>query len=273
MGWDSWIRDGREIEPSLYAADFTRLGEQIDVLLAAGCRVFHFDVGDGAFRAAGDDRACRAAVDRADDPRGRRRGRLSSDGERPGAPLSRVRRVGCRLGDVPRRDDGRPDRGCSSGARPRTWGRRRLQARHDTGAGGHRRGVGRRRHDPLHEHRARLLGSGVHARAHSRASRSSPRSSTSRFRSTAASVRRTRRQSARRVRACSLPGTRSSPTRIPVPRTRGSAPPQHEPRARARPRRRGRSGRLPESDRRCSARRRRCDRGRGRHRGLWRPTR
>jgi ribulose-phosphate 3-epimerase len=49
MGWESWIRDGREIAPSLYAADFARLGEQIDVLLAAGCRVFHFDVGDGHF--------------------------------------------------------------------------------------------------------------------------------------------------------------------------------------------------------------------------------
>jgi ribulose-phosphate 3-epimerase len=49
MGWESWIRDGREIEPSFYAADFTRLGEQIDVLLAVGCRVFHFDVGDGHF--------------------------------------------------------------------------------------------------------------------------------------------------------------------------------------------------------------------------------
>src|SRR3954447_5820747 len=49
MGWDTWIRDRREIEPSLYAADFTRLGEQIDVLLAAGCRIFHFDVGDGHF--------------------------------------------------------------------------------------------------------------------------------------------------------------------------------------------------------------------------------
>jgi ribulose-phosphate 3-epimerase len=49
MGWESWIRDGREIEPSLYAADFTRLGEQIEVLLDAGCRVFHFDVGDGHF--------------------------------------------------------------------------------------------------------------------------------------------------------------------------------------------------------------------------------
>ena len=38
-----------EIEPSLYAADFARLGEEIDVLLDAGCRVFHFDVGDGHF--------------------------------------------------------------------------------------------------------------------------------------------------------------------------------------------------------------------------------
>jgi ribulose-phosphate 3-epimerase len=38
-----------EVEPSLYAADFWRLGEQIDQLLAAGARVFHFDVGDGHF--------------------------------------------------------------------------------------------------------------------------------------------------------------------------------------------------------------------------------
>jgi ribulose-phosphate 3-epimerase len=48
MAWDEWIRTA-EIEPSLYAADFARLGEQIDVLLDAGCRVFHFDVGDGHF--------------------------------------------------------------------------------------------------------------------------------------------------------------------------------------------------------------------------------
>jgi ribulose-phosphate 3-epimerase len=46
--WDDWIRTV-EIEPSLYAADFARLGEQIDVLLRAGARVFHFDVGDGHF--------------------------------------------------------------------------------------------------------------------------------------------------------------------------------------------------------------------------------
>jgi ribulose-phosphate 3-epimerase len=46
--WREWIRTV-EVEPSLYAADFARLGEQIDVLLRAGCRVFHFDVGDGHF--------------------------------------------------------------------------------------------------------------------------------------------------------------------------------------------------------------------------------
>jgi len=48
MGWSDWIR-GVEIEPSLYGADFARLGEQVDELLAAGCRIFHYDVGDGHF--------------------------------------------------------------------------------------------------------------------------------------------------------------------------------------------------------------------------------
>jgi len=48
MSWPDWVRNA-EVEPSLYAADFARLGEQIDVLLRAGCRIFHFDVGDGHF--------------------------------------------------------------------------------------------------------------------------------------------------------------------------------------------------------------------------------
>ena len=48
MSWNDWIRTV-EVEPSLYAADFSRLGEQIDVLVRAGVRVFHFDVGDGHF--------------------------------------------------------------------------------------------------------------------------------------------------------------------------------------------------------------------------------
>ncbi|HEY3576892.1 MAG TPA: ribulose-phosphate 3-epimerase [Gaiellaceae bacterium] len=48
MSWGEWVRDA-EVEPSLYAADFARLGEQIEQLLRAGCRIFHFDVGDGHF--------------------------------------------------------------------------------------------------------------------------------------------------------------------------------------------------------------------------------
>ena len=38
-----------EVEPSLYAANFAILGEQIDALLDAGVQIFHFDVGDGHF--------------------------------------------------------------------------------------------------------------------------------------------------------------------------------------------------------------------------------
>jgi ribulose-phosphate 3-epimerase len=48
VAWRDWIRTV-EVEPSLYAADFTILGEQIDILLRTGTRVFHFDVGDGHF--------------------------------------------------------------------------------------------------------------------------------------------------------------------------------------------------------------------------------
>ena len=48
MGWNEWVRTA-EVEPSLYAADFAHLGDQIDVLLRAGVRIFHFDVGDGHF--------------------------------------------------------------------------------------------------------------------------------------------------------------------------------------------------------------------------------
>ncbi len=48
MAWQDWIRTV-EVEPSLYGADFTQLGAQIEQLLRAGCRIFHFDVGDGHF--------------------------------------------------------------------------------------------------------------------------------------------------------------------------------------------------------------------------------
>ena len=48
MSWKDWVRTV-EIEPSLYAADFWQLGEQITHLMHGGARVFHFDIGDGHF--------------------------------------------------------------------------------------------------------------------------------------------------------------------------------------------------------------------------------
>jgi ribulose-phosphate 3-epimerase len=48
VSWRERMREV-EVEPSIYAADFARLGEQIDELLAGGARVFHYDVGDGHF--------------------------------------------------------------------------------------------------------------------------------------------------------------------------------------------------------------------------------
>jgi ribulose-phosphate 3-epimerase len=48
MGWDEWARRP-DIEPSLYAADFACLREEIAVVMDAGARIFQFDVGDGHF--------------------------------------------------------------------------------------------------------------------------------------------------------------------------------------------------------------------------------
>ncbi len=47
----SWAEraDTVEIEPSLYAADFSRLALQLETLHLAKAKVFHFDVGDGHF--------------------------------------------------------------------------------------------------------------------------------------------------------------------------------------------------------------------------------
>lgn len=48
MGWTEWA-DTVEVEPSIYASDFSRLGDQLGSLVAAGARVFQFDAGDGHF--------------------------------------------------------------------------------------------------------------------------------------------------------------------------------------------------------------------------------
>lgn len=46
--WREWFR-GAEVAPSIYAADFSKLGAQLTSLLDAGAQIFHFDVGDGHF--------------------------------------------------------------------------------------------------------------------------------------------------------------------------------------------------------------------------------
>ena len=48
MTWAEWAEPG-VVEPSIYAADFARLGQQLESLLDAGARVFHYDIGDGHF--------------------------------------------------------------------------------------------------------------------------------------------------------------------------------------------------------------------------------
>jgi len=49
VGWLEWTAGRPQVEPSIYAADLARLGEQLDELLEAGARIFQFDVGDGHF--------------------------------------------------------------------------------------------------------------------------------------------------------------------------------------------------------------------------------
>ena len=39
----------RHVAPSILSADFSRLGEQVDAVIAAGARVIHVDVMDGHF--------------------------------------------------------------------------------------------------------------------------------------------------------------------------------------------------------------------------------
>jgi ribulose-phosphate 3-epimerase len=48
VSWKEWLR-GPEIEPSIYAADFSCLREEIGAVMDAGARIFQFDVGDGHF--------------------------------------------------------------------------------------------------------------------------------------------------------------------------------------------------------------------------------
>ena len=59
-----------EVEPSIYAADFSRLGDQLGELVEAGAHVFQFDVGDGHFIPEITVGTDRGVVDLAARPRG-----------------------------------------------------------------------------------------------------------------------------------------------------------------------------------------------------------
>ena len=164
MGWSDWIRDGGEVEPSLYAADFRRLGEQVDELLEAGCRVFHFDCGDGHFvppvtigpvvlrsiapgiHAAGGVLDCHLMVD---DPAHHFEEFAESGADSVTFHVEAADDVAAVGGEARRH-------GLAVGLafKPRDEPRR-----------GRRGGAGGRGRDrALHEHRARVLGAGVHAR-------------------------------------------------------------------------------------------------------------
>jgi ribulose-phosphate 3-epimerase len=49
MAWRDWIRGSAEVEPSIYAADFSDLAADLETVIDAGARIFQFDTGDGHF--------------------------------------------------------------------------------------------------------------------------------------------------------------------------------------------------------------------------------
>ena len=116
MSWSD--RGTSSIEPSIYAADFSRLGAQLEALHGAGASVFHFDVGDGALHPGDHDRPRRARVDLAVRSRVGRDARLPPDGRRAGEALRGDREGGRRQRDLSRRGASR-----ACGARSPTRGR------------------------------------------------------------------------------------------------------------------------------------------------------
>ena len=246
MGWGDWVR-GAEVEPSLYAADFANLGAQIQVLLDAGARVFHFDVGDGHFvpPVTIGPVVLRSIAPLIHD-RGRP-GRLPPDGRRPGAPLRGVRGLGRRQRHLPRRGRRGRRRRARAGPRPRARGGRRVQPG-DGGRGRCGRGESRRRPLSLHVDRARLLRPGADAGG-VRADRASARAR----RLPRAGGRR--RQAGERPARCATPAptcsssgaASSAATTSPVP-TAGWWKPWHEPGAGARARGAGAGQGVSEAD-------------------------
>ena len=151
------------VEPSIYAADFARLGEQLESLLDAGARVFHFDIGDGHF--IGEITIGPVVLRSIAGLVHERDGVLDCHlmVSQPERHFESVRAAG---GDsvtfhVEAVDDpaGRPRTRvswASASASPSTPGRR---------SSGGRRRRGRHGHGPLHEHPPRPFRTGLHARS------------------------------------------------------------------------------------------------------------
>ena len=162
MSWSEWA-DAVEIEPSIYASDFSRLGAQLETLHGAGARVFHFDVGDGHFIPEITIGPDRARVHLAVRARLGCEARLPSDGRGAGAALRGDRARGWRQRHVPRRGVRRPSARRGRRAFTRARRRRGVQPRDSRG----RRRGRLRRSGPraLHVDSSGLLGPGVHAGA------------------------------------------------------------------------------------------------------------
>ena len=211
MPWSDWIRTV-EVEPSLYAADFARLGEQVERCCAPACA-------SSTSTSATATSSSRSRSGRSCCGRSRRSctrlggvARLPPDGRRtPRTTSRRSPRRAATASPSTSRPSTTSRATIARGARARAAGRASRSSRRPSPAAVAAVARGRG-HRPLHEHRARLLGPGVHAggaRPDPRAARAAAAGG-ARSRSTAASATRTSARCATRARRCSSPARRSS---------------------------------------------------------------
>ena len=187
---------GPEIEPSIYAADFARLGDDMVTLLEGGAKIFQFDVGDGHFV---EPITIGPIVAQAISPLFRERGGILDvhlmvdNPEHHFEPFEKAGRT--TSPSITRSSTTRRLWSRTRGARPRCWNR--VQSR-DRSQG--RRGGAGRRPRPVHGSPPRLLGPGLHpGDGRARAPAGARCSADVQSRWTAAWESRTSASSARRV--------------------------------------------------------------------------